>query len=76
MENKSYQFAIFECIEHFQIATALTMIKVGNMLPEAINSGESQEPLRVNFPGIPEKASNERQFSKTSLQQLGNRVVE
>jgi hypothetical protein len=42
------------------------MIKVGNMLPEAINSCESQEPLRVNFPGIPEKASNERQFSKTS----------
>jgi len=35
------------------------MIKVGNMLPEAINSCESQEPLRVNFPGIPEKASRD-----------------
>ena len=49
----TYQFAVLESIEHLEIAAALTAVKVRHMLPEAIDTGESEKPLRVNLPCVP-----------------------
>jgi len=55
-EKNAYSFSVLECIKHFKIATALT---AGNMLPEAINSCNGQQPLRVNLPCLPAEESKE-----------------
>lgn len=36
-----YQFAVLEGVEHLQVAAALTAVEVGDVLPEAIDTGES-----------------------------------
>ena len=41
----THQFAVLESIEHLEIAAALTAVKVRHMLPEAIDTSESEKPL-------------------------------
>jgi len=53
MREEIYQFAVLKSIEHLQVTFALTAFKVGDMLPEAIDTSECQEPVRVNLPCVP-----------------------
>jgi hypothetical protein len=51
--NSIYQFAEFKSIKHLEVAACLTPLEVRDILPEAINTGQGHEPLRVQFPGVP-----------------------
>jgi len=53
MREEIYQFAVLESIEHLQVTFALTAFKVGHMLPEAIDTRECQESVRVDLPCVP-----------------------
>ena len=48
-----YQLAVLEGIEHLEVTTRLTTVKVGHVLPETVNASECQEPVRVNLPCVP-----------------------
>lgn len=52
-DYRTYQFAVLESIEHFEIAAALEAVQVRNMFPESIDTSECKKPLRVNLPCVP-----------------------
>ena len=46
--------AVLERVQHLEVAAGLTPVEVGNVLPEAIDTGQGHQPLRVKLPGVSE----------------------
>lgn len=55
IQKETYQLAVLECVEHLNVTATLTVIKVRNMLPKAVNPSEGQQPLRINLPCVPKE---------------------
>jgi hypothetical protein len=45
--------AVLERVQHLQVASGLTPLEVGDVLPEPIHTSEGHEPLRIELPGVP-----------------------
>ena len=39
---RKYQLAVLKSVKHLKVTSALTAVKVGNVLPEAIHSSQGQ----------------------------------
>jgi hypothetical protein len=51
----TYQAAVFESIEHLNVAASLTPLKVAHILPESVYTGQGHQPLRVQLPSVSEQ---------------------
>lgn len=53
MMKPTYQTTILESIKHLEVSSGFAPLEIGDMLPEAINSRQCHQPLRVELPGVP-----------------------
>ena len=55
--KRTNQITVLECVKHLKVTFSLTTFQVGNKLPEAIDTGQGHQTLRVLLPGVPKHKS-------------------